>query len=155
MKKIAIVATLLFAAVAARAEEPVYELVDIMGGQEQVAQMHNQFVEMIGASDPQMAPYVPVIREWAEKYLSWEDMREPMAEIYRKYFEKEEIEKLLEFYQSPVGQKSVELMPVLFQEGGQLGMRIAQQHQGELEAMIEEARTELEASQDQTSTETE
>lgn len=145
MKKIAIVATLLFTAIAARAEEPVYELVDIMGGQEQVAQMHNQFVEMIGSSNPQMSPYIPVIREWAETYLSWEDMREPMADIYRKYFENEEIAKLLEFYKSPVGQKSVELMPILFQEGGQLGMRIAQQHQGELEAMIEEARAEQEA----------
>ncbi len=145
MKKFVIVATLLLTAIAARAEEPVYELVDIMGGQEQVAQMHGQFVEMISASNPQMTPYIPVIREWAEKYLSWEQMREPMADIYRKYFEKEEIEKLLEFYQTPVGKKSIELMPVLFQEGGQLGMRIAQQHQGELEAMMEKARAEQEA----------
>ena len=145
MKKFVIVATLLLTAIAARAEEPVYEVVDIMGGQEQVAQMHGQFVEMISASNPQMTPYIPVIREWAEKYLSWEQMREPMADIYRKYFEKEEIEKLLEFYQTPVGKKSIELMPVLFQEGGQLGMRIAQQHQGELEAMMEKARAEQEA----------
>lgn len=145
MKKLIVMAALMLAFTSAHAEEPVYTLVDIMGGQEQVTQMHNQFVEMIASSDPQMAPYVPVIREWAEKYLSWDKMREPMADIYRKYFEEEEIEKLLEFYKSPVGKKSVDLMPVLFQEGGQLGMQIAQQHQGELQQMIAEAQAEQEA----------
>jgi|SRR5690554_1138343 len=147
MKKIIVLTALLFTSLSVQSEEAVYKLVDIMGGQEQVAQMHQQFVEMVGASNPQMTPYIPVIREWAEKYLSWEEMREPMADIYRKYFENDEIEQLLTFYRTPVGEKSVDLMPVLFQEGGQLGMQIAQQHQGELEAMIDAAREELEAAE--------
>ncbi|HEY7885343.1 MAG TPA: DUF2059 domain-containing protein [Cellvibrionaceae bacterium] len=144
MKKLFVIVTLMLAVTSARAEEPVYTLIDLMGGQDQMTQMHNQFVSMIASSSPEMTAYVPVVQEWAETYLSWDEMREPMAAIYKKYFSKEEIAKLVEFYQSPVGKKSIELMPVLFQEGGQIGMEMAQKHQGELERMLEAAKAEAE-----------
>ena len=138
MKKLVLAAAFVVA-FSAHAEEPVYELVDLMGGQDQMVQMHNQFISMLASSSPEMAAHEPVLRKWAETYLSWDQMRDGMADIYRKHFNETEIKGLLDFYQSPVGQKSVELMPVLFQEGGQLGMSVAQAHQGDLERMIEEA----------------
>ncbi|WP_020207530.1 DUF2059 domain-containing protein [Gilvimarinus chinensis] len=125
--------------------EPVYELMDLIGSKDQINQMSGQMVSMMVQANPALAPYQEVIGEWSEKYFTWDAMKGDMAEIYRKYFNDEEIEKLIEFYSSPVGEKSIEVMPQLFQEGSQVGMRIAQEHQAELMQMLEEAKAEGEA----------
>ena len=41
--------------------------------------------------------------------------------VYAKYFSLSEIEELLEFYRTPVGQKTIEVMPLLTQESMQIG----------------------------------
>ncbi|RQH10849.1 DUF2059 domain-containing protein, partial [Okeania hirsuta] len=39
--------------------------------------------------------------------------------IYDKYFTEEDLQTLIEFYQTPTGRKTIELMPQLFQESMQ------------------------------------
>ncbi|MCC5852364.1 MAG: DUF2059 domain-containing protein [Alkalimonas sp.] len=123
--------------------EPVYQLLEVMGGQEQIAQMQEQMVQMMAGSNPVLAQYEAVLADWTRTYMTWEQMREPMAALYNKHFSKDEIEQLIEFYQSPVGAKSVHLMPQLFAEGAQIGMELAERHQPELLRMLQEAGLDL------------
>ncbi|UTF58843.1 DUF2059 domain-containing protein [Gilvimarinus sp. DA14] len=125
--------------------EPVYELMDLIGSKDQLNQMSGQMVNMMVQANPALAPYQDVIGQWSEKYFTWDAMKDDMVVIYKKYFTDAEIEKLIEFYSSPVGKKAIEVMPQLFQEGSQVGMRIAQEHQAELMQMLEDAKAENEA----------
>jgi len=45
-------------------------------------------------------------------------------ELYDKYFSAEEIKGLIQFYESPVGQKAIEVLPGLMQESTSRGMEM-------------------------------
>ncbi|MEE2025585.1 MULTISPECIES: DUF2059 domain-containing protein [Alkalimonas] len=119
--------------------DPAYELLDVMGGQEQVLQMQQQLVQMMAGSNPVLAQYEPVLLEWSRTYMSWDEMKVPMAALYKKHFSEAELKELVQFYKSPVGAKSVELMPQLFSEGAQIGMALAEKYQPQLLQMLEAA----------------
>ncbi len=73
-----------------------------------------------------------------------DELIDMMIPIYAKNFTHQEVEDLLAFYQSPVGMKTAELMPVLFQEFMAEGQRWAQKVfvriQPEIEARLNEIR---------------
>ncbi|WP_370279966.1 DUF2059 domain-containing protein [Pontibacterium sp.] len=117
--------------------EPIDELIEIVGGKNQIQQMHNQMIEIMAASNPQLANHRAVIKAWADKYFTWEELKPGMVQVYKKYYSDAEIVRLLEFYKSPVGRKSVELMPVMFSEGGKVGQQVALKYQPQLIEMLQ------------------
>ncbi|MDO3381414.1 DUF2059 domain-containing protein [Gilvimarinus algae] len=147
MKQLVAVAAIFFC-VSAQAAEPVYKLMDLIGSKDQLNQMSGQMVSVMVQSNPALAPHEDVLRTWANKHFTWDAMKDDMATIYKKYFTDAEIEKLIEFYSTPVGAKAIEVMPQLFQEGSQVGMRIAQENQGELMQMLEKAQAESEGTEE-------
>ena len=48
--------------------------------------------------------------------ISWEKMREPMIDIYLKHYTEEELQQMLIFYQSEVGQSMLSKMPAVVQD---------------------------------------
>jgi hypothetical protein len=50
-------------------------------------------------------------------------MKEQYIPLYDEYYTHEEIKKLNEFYQTPVGQKSIKVLPILTQRRMKLGKR--------------------------------
>jgi hypothetical protein len=46
-----------------------------------------------------------------EKYMGWKNTKAEMAKIYTNQFTTEEINKLTEFYQTPLGIKTGKLVP--------------------------------------------
>lgn len=143
MKKLLAV-SLMTLCMSTQAAEPVYELMDLVGSKDQMAQMSDQMVTMITSANPALEPFQDEISVWTNKYFTWDAMKEDMAVIYRKYFTDDEIKKLIEFYKTPVGKKAINVMPQLFQEGSQIGMQIAQEHQAELQETLEQAQKALE-----------
>ena len=55
------------------------------------------------------ARLMQIIREEA----SWEKMQAELTGIYRELFTQEEINSLIDFYQSPAGQAMVKKMPLI------------------------------------------
>ena len=53
-------------------------------------------------------------------------------------FTEPELQKLTEFYKTPLGKKASEKMPQLALLAGQLGLKKAQAHQAELRQMLED-----------------
>lgn len=47
--------------------------------------------------------------------------------IWDKYFDENEVNQILAFYESPVGKKTLQKMPELTAEGSSIGMRIGQE----------------------------
>lgn len=118
---------------------PEYELVELLGGKDQLLDIQSQLVDSLPSANPALDGYQLIVADWASQHLDWEEIREGMAKVYRDYFTAVELEKMLEFYRSPTGRKSVLLMPTLFREGSQIGMELAQAHKPELIEMLREA----------------
>ena len=64
------------------------------------------------AMDNTAASFAKVMRE----EFSWEAMRALQAQIYRETFTQEEIDGLIAFYESPIGQAFVDKMPIAMQK---------------------------------------
>ena len=78
----------------------------------------------------------PVVKEFLNKYISYESVKKELAKIYLDNFTIKEIRELIEFYQTPLGRKVAEKTPILSVEGAQLGSRRVLEHQNELQQMI-------------------
>lgn len=127
------------ASAAAAGEGVEYKLVDLLGGKERALEIQGQLVDALVAANPDWEPYRGTLKQWAEFHVSWDEMREGMAKVYRDYFSPEELDELLIFYRSDTGRKSIILMPSLLRAGNQVGADLAEQHKTELVEMLHQA----------------
>ena len=56
------------------------------------------------------------------------DLKKEMAGIYEEKFNKDELKKLITFYKSPLGQKSLQILPEMTHAGGKLGKKYAEKY---------------------------
>ena len=59
---------------------------------------------------------LPKFAELLREELSWERVKPMYIQLYRNTYEQEEVDSLIQFYQSPVGQTFISKMPVLTQK---------------------------------------
>lgn len=64
-----------------------------------------------------------------DRAVGWEQVKPGMIELYTRNFDEQEMQDLLAFYQSPLGKKVLEKMPMLTAQSAQLT-------QGKLEAAV-------------------
>lgn len=83
--------------------------------------------------------FVGVMKVFMGKYFTYAQIKPGMAKIYADEFSEAELKDLAKFYSTPVGKKAAERLPVLQQKGMELGVGLVQQHQAELQQMMEEA----------------
>ena len=95
-------------------------------------------VDMQIKSNPMIEPYRKVMLDFFSKYMSWDSMKDEMAQIYVDAFTIQELKELTAFYATPVGKKAALLMPQLMAKGGELGMKRVQDNMPELQRMIAE-----------------
>ena len=86
--------------------------------------------------NPAIAPFKQVMLDFFSKYMSWESLKDDIAEIYLEEFSIQELKELTAFYKTPTGQKAALRVPQLMSKGGELGMRRVQEHMPELQEMI-------------------
>ena len=82
-------------------------------------------VQMMDNLLPSFAEAFPQVPEqlWDEirQEFSADELIGLMVPIYEKYYSHEEIRELLAFYESPIGKKMVERMPLVLQEAMMVG----------------------------------
>ena len=115
VKRVLILFFLIFTTLSANAEEKqddIKKLLKMTGSGELAIQvMENMVVEF-----KKILPQVP--EEFWKKFMEEIDpneMIELVVPIYDKYFTHEDIKTLIMFYETPVGQKYIKVMPVLTQ----------------------------------------
>ncbi|BDS08019.1 hypothetical protein NT6N_30590 [Oceaniferula spumae] len=65
------------------------------------------------------------------------DLKAEMVKLYEKEFSKEELLELVAFYKSPIGQKSLDVMPALMNTGAKLGEKYAQKYAGNFKVELQ------------------
>jgi hypothetical protein len=88
-----------------------------------------QMSQAIKASRPDLAPELfDILREEVNSVIE-EKLPNFVAKIipvYHKYFTRDDIKGMLRFYQTPLGQKTIRVMPLLLQESMYLGQQWGQ-----------------------------
>jgi uncharacterized protein len=123
--------------------EAAQELLRIMDAEKNAADGAQAFFDVMIQQNAQMADFRDVLVKWVKTTLSWDKMGPRMTDLYMQTFTEAEIRELIVFYKTPVGQKTLQQMPKLMQEGMQIGADLAKEHQGELEQAIRARQKEL------------
>jgi hypothetical protein len=82
--------------------------------------------------NPQLRELEGPMRQFFEKHMSWDALKDEYALIYARQFTVAELRQLAAFYRSPLGQKLAAATPTLMQEGAELGQRRVQENLPEL-----------------------
>lgn len=115
-------------------EEAIRELLEITGTPELGLQIAQRILRKMKESHPDVPD-----KFWKEfeDEMNKEAFIDMIVPIYAEHFTKDDVEKLIEFYQTDVGEKYVEKLPTLTKEsmqagrqwGQKLGQRIVEQLQ--------------------------
>ncbi len=73
------------------------------------------------------------------KVISIEEIFDVMVPIYQRHLTHSDMRNIIEYYNSPTGQKVVKLMPVMMSESMQAARPIMEKHLSEMEAQAEAA----------------
>ncbi len=119
------------------ANSAAYTLLATMNMKESYEGMIERVTQMQIQQNPELEAVRPTIHAFFTKYMGWEAQRGDIAALYAKNFTVEELAEMNAFYQTPVGQKTVQLMPQLAAAGAQIGQSKLAAHMGELKVMVE------------------
>jgi uncharacterized protein len=111
----------------------IEHLLDVTGAAKVGAQIASLVADNVMMGLRRAGPAVPdrafaIVKEvldteFASMYSAPDGVLPQMVDLYAKHYTHEDVLALLEFYRSPVGQKAITLMPLLMQEGGEIGQR--------------------------------
>jgi hypothetical protein len=99
--------------------------------------MIKRITQMQIQSNPKLKDIEPVIESFFTKYMGWEAQRGDIAALYAKNYTAEELKELNKFYQTPLGQKTVQIMPQLAAAAAQIGQSRMMKHMPEMKTMID------------------
>jgi hypothetical protein len=112
----------------------VRELMQVMNVSGQFAAMNSQMTEMMS----QQLPCVP--SSYWQNYIDksgQEQLLTMMIPAYQHHFTAEEVDGLIKFYKSPLGQKLVAQMPATMAEAAQSGQQWGRQHTSDMFAKLQ------------------
>ncbi len=119
-------------------EADIRNLLEVSGSTKVGEDMVANSVEQLRASLQKSLPEGPqsqkivdsFLRRYKEKFTS-KQLTALIVPIYDKYLPDEDIKALIEFYQSPLGQRAVKVLPQIAREsqaaGAEFGQRVVQQ----------------------------
>ena len=82
--------------------------------------------------------YNKIMKEFMMKYMGWDKVKNDMAKVYAKYYTPQELKELAKFYATPVGKKSVKVLPKIATESMMLSQSKMMPHMGELQKSMTE-----------------
>lgn len=118
-------------------EKEAEKLLDLIGMEDALVQSMSTMLDMQLQQNPALSPYKQVMMEFFHKYMGYDSLKKDMVKIYSETFTASELREISEFYATDAGKKTIEKMPALMSQGGQIGAIRIQENIGELEAMIE------------------
>lgn len=101
------------------------------------------FKQKVPDATPQQLAEVDRFAETLFKGMPVDEMVDAMVPIYQKHLTKEDIDVILAFYASPVGQKLQREQPAMMQEGMQVGGEIGRKRMATMMQQMDEFITKM------------
>ena len=86
--------------------------------------MHDQILQEKGTIPPEFDAHMKKMMEELRKGMPIDEITDAMIPAYQNHFTRSDIQAMNAFYASPVGQKVLEQLPAVMQEGMQAAMPI-------------------------------
>jgi len=87
--------------------------------------------------------YLNKMNEMIKKEMSWDGMKEDFIGIYMEVFSESEIREMIDFYNSPIGKKSIEKAPELMQKVFSMSQNRVKRFMPEIERLSNEMAEEI------------
>lgn len=139
--------------------ESIEELLEITNVDSMIDSMYGQMDQMLIGMGQQMGVkpseqhifdnFMKKIVASMKEEMSWEKMKEPMIDIYLKYYTEKEVQDMLVFYRSETGRSLIEKMPIVMGESMALSQEMMQSFMPKIIEMSEDLQEELEAHRSQ------
>ena len=116
----------------------------------QVRQMFAQRFAQAGGSEAQKAVlerYQAQASAALDRAIGWSQLKPQLVELYTRTFSQAELEELIRFYQSPLGAKVLQSMPMLTAESARLTQERVLQVAPEVNRLLNQMSAELAPSQ--------
>lgn len=117
----------------------VEKLITAMNMEQSHTNSLENLVQAQSRQNPALVAMQPTMREFLNKYMGWAAVKDDMFKIYQDSFSEAEVGQLVTFYESEVGKKALQQMPVLIGKGMQVAQERMQKHLPELQAALKEA----------------
>ena len=92
-----------------------------------------------------MEKYMGEMLDMMEEEMSWEKMKDDYIHVYMSVYTEEEIQELIKFYQTPVGQKTIEQTPILMEQSMEISQKYLFATLPKLQSIAEKMEAELKA----------
>ena len=126
---------------ALKAAEKLAEVIDLKNqmssGFEAMLPMINNLSAQLKLAPADKSELEGIFRAWFSEDFDHGKIMTATIKLYATTFTEEELNGLVEFYNSPLGRKSLKAMPELMKEGAKLGMAEGQAKQDLLKARLE------------------
>lgn len=87
------------------------KLVNVVYNQDVYEEMLDQVVNQMLKQSDEMYKFKDVMVSFLSKHVSVWHIQDRLADVYDKHFLPEEIDQLIEFYKTPVGQRYIAIAP--------------------------------------------
>ncbi|WP_151716254.1 DUF2059 domain-containing protein [Acinetobacter sp. TUM15071] len=118
-------------------KESVKELLKITKSEQFLGQMSQQINTMMHSSIEKITQgrklttkqelavvnYTQELSKIMQEELTWAKLEPEMIKIYAEEFSQEEIDGMIKFYKTPVGQSTIDKMPIVMQKSMQVGYK--------------------------------
>ncbi|ENW78167.1 hypothetical protein F909_03853 [Acinetobacter sp. ANC 3929] len=118
-------------------KESVKELLKITKSEQFLGQMSQQINSMMHSSIEKITQgrklttkqelavvnYTQELGKIMQEELTWAKLEPEMIKIYAEEFSQEEIDGMIKFYKTPVGQSTIDKMPIVMQKSMQVGYK--------------------------------
>ena len=120
-------------------QQAALDLLETMNTQQTFEASMDAMLDMQMEQNPAATQLEPIMREFFAEHLAWEEIQPDYVALYTDLYTEDELKGIIEFYQTDVGQKMVEVMPEMAVRSQQIAQEHIQEHASELQQKIMEA----------------
>ena len=113
------------------------ELLLTMNMEQAIAESLEQMLALQLRNNPNLQPAEATLKQFFNKYMSWEALREDYIRIYMEEFTEKELKDMMSFFKTDTGKKMAAKHTTLMMKGAQLGQNKVQEHMSELQEMLQ------------------
>jgi hypothetical protein len=115
----------------------------------QITSMFDNIPKQMGMSEeekPLFKKHMDKVVKLLKSEMNWDKFKEPMIDIYAKRFTEEEIQGLIKFYRSELGQTMVKKMPLIMQDSMNISQEILKSFMPKVQALAMDMQNEIKQS---------
>ena len=108
------------------------KLIDVVKTRES---MRNAFVSSVdalvtgapggGVPPAELADMKQATMDWFDQELNWDDLKSKLEDVFVRSFSEDELNQLIAFYQTPLGQKTLAQLPLVTRQAMVIGQQFA------------------------------